>query len=139
MATIATRLIQVHLAMLIAMMGFSKLLGENWWSGTGMWLLMARQESRLVDFTWLANYPKLIDFWTHAVVLFELSFPVLVWIPLARPLMLAAGVAIWTSLALVTGETTFALMMVIASLAFVSPTIVRAVCDRPSRELAGAA
>ena len=58
---IATRLIQVHLVLLIAMMGFSKLAGEAWWNGTGMWWLIARPESRLVDFTWLYKSPKLID------------------------------------------------------------------------------
>ncbi len=120
-ATIATRLIQVHLALIILMMGFSKLSGEPWWNGMGAWLLIARPESRLVDFTWLHTTPKVIDFWTHAIVVFELAFPLLIWIPLARPLLLAIGLVIWTSLALLTGEITFALMLAIASLAFVSP------------------
>ena len=56
-----------------------------------MWWLIARPESRLVDFTWLHTTPKVIDFWTHAVVFFELTFPILIWIPLARPLLLGAG------------------------------------------------
>ena len=42
-----------------------------------MWWLIARPESRLVDLTWLYPTPKLIDLWTHAIVLFELGFPVL--------------------------------------------------------------
>ncbi len=131
MATISTRLIQVHLALFVAMMGFSKLSGDVWWIGTGIWWLMARPESRLVDLTWLHRAPMLIDAWTHLVVLFELSFPILIWIRLARPLLLALGVLVWTSIALVTGEVTFALMMITASLAFVSPAVFQDCC-RPA-------
>jgi hypothetical protein len=130
MATIATRLIQIHLTLLVAMMGFSKLSSEVWWIGTGMWWLMARPESRLVDVTWLYKSPKLIDAWTHVVVLFELGFPLLIWIPLARPLLLGIGVFVWASIAMVTGDITFALMMGIASMAFISPATLQACCRR---------
>jgi hypothetical protein len=132
-ATIATRLIQVHLVLLVAMMGFSKLSGEPWWTGLGMWWLIARPESRLVDFTWLHATPQVIDLWTHAIVAFELGFPLLIWMPIARPLLLAVAVVIWSSLALVTGDITQALMLCIASLVFVSPAAVRACCDRSVR------
>jgi hypothetical protein len=129
-ATIATRLIQVHLALLVAMMGFSKLTGDAWWTGQAMWWLIARQESRWVDLTGLHAAPKLIDLWTHAIVLFELVFPVVIWVPLARPLLIAAGIVIWSSLVLVTGDVPFALTMIIASMAFVSPTWVRSIIGR---------
>jgi hypothetical protein len=129
-ATIATRLIQVHLALLVAMMGLSQLGGDVWWNGLGMWFLITREQSRLVDFTWLHTSPLAIDFWTHAVVLFELAFPLLIWIRLARPLLLAIGLLIWTSLALVTGDITFAVMMCIASLAFVPPGVLRSLVER---------
>ncbi len=132
-ATIATRLIQVHLALWVAMMGFSKLTGDTWWSGLGIWWLIARPESRLVDFTWLHTSPRLIDLWTHTVVFFELSFPILVWIPLARPLALAAGLVVWTSLALVTGDMTFAVALAIASMAFISPALIAAPTTEPQR------
>ena len=134
-ATIATRLIQIHLAMLVGVMAFSQLSGEVWWIGTGMWWLIARQESRLIDLSWLYAWPKVIEFWTHAVVLFELCFATLIWVPLARPLLLACGALVWTSLALVTGDITFAIALVIASLAFLSPNVLSDCCtpaaDRP--------
>ncbi len=132
-ATIATRLIQIHLALWIAMMGFSKLSGETWWNGTAMWWLIARQDSRLVDLTWLHTMPKAIDFWSHAVVLFELAFGLLIWIPLARPLLLAIAVIVWSSLALVTGDIPFALMLGIASMAFISPAFLGDCCRRSGK------
>ncbi|MGD9724222.1 MAG: hypothetical protein AB7O59_23870 [Pirellulales bacterium] len=128
LATIATRLIQVHLALLVATMAFSQLAGDVWWLGTAMWWLMARPESRLVDLTPLARSPMAINAWTHLIVLAELAFAILVWVPLARPLVMAAAALAWISLALVTGEVTFALMMGIASLAFVSPELLPACC-----------
>jgi hypothetical protein len=132
-ATIATRLIQVHLALWIAMMGFSKLAGDPWWSGEGMWWLIARKESRLVDLTWLHTTPKVVELWSHVIVLFELGFPILIWVPLARPLLLVVGAVLWTSLAFVTGDLTFALAMMTASMAFVSPEFARTCCGSPAR------
>jgi hypothetical protein len=129
-ATIATRLIQVHLALVVAMMGLSQLGGDVWWNGLGMWFLIVRGQSRLVDFTWLHTTPQLVDLWTHAVVFFELCFPFMVWIPLARPLILALGLVIWALLAMVTGDITFSLMLFIASLAFVPPELIRSLVDR---------
>jgi hypothetical protein len=132
-STIATRLIQIHIALLVAMMGFSKLLGETWWSGGGVWWLIARSESRSIDLTSLYLTPKVIDLWTHAVVLFEIGFPVLIWVPLARPLLLAIAAVVWGSLALITGEVTFAVMLMIASLAFISPGALWVCCRRSAQ------
>ena len=129
-STVATRLIQIHLALIVAMMGFSQLGGDVWWNGGGMWFLITRQQSRFVDFTGLESLPLVVDFWTHLVTAFELLFPVLIWVPLARPLLLALGWAVWISLGLVTGDLTCYLMLMIASLAFVSPGVVEAVLSR---------
>lgn len=124
-ATITTRLIQIHLCLWIAMMGFSKLAGDVWWSGLGMWWLLAREDARWIDLTWLHATPKVIDLWSHIIVLFEFAFPILIWVPLARPLLLVLGALLWCSLALVTGDLTFPMAMLIASLSFVSPRLVR--------------
>jgi hypothetical protein len=64
---------------------------------------------------------------------------VLVWKPLARPLLLALGVVVWASLALVTGDVTFAAAMCVASLAFVSPAVLRSYVERTKRATPAAA
>jgi hypothetical protein len=127
-ATIATRLIQIHLALLVAMMGLSQLSGEIWWTGAGVWWLVARPESRLVDLTGLHTTPQVLQFWTHVIVFFELCFPMLIWVPLARPLLLAVGAVVWGSIALLTGDVTFSLAMMIASMAFISPAWLQECC-----------
>jgi hypothetical protein len=118
--------LQVHLAMLVAMMGMSKLMGGTWWQGMAVWWLVARPESRLVDLTWLGEYA--VNFWTHAIMALELAFPILVWVPLLRPLMLALAALVWISLALLTGQVTFVLMMLVASLSYCSPAWLRSCC-----------
>ncbi len=125
MTTIATRLIQVHLTLVYLSMGLSKLdgaLGDVWWGGTAIWWMAARPEQRIVDLTGpLHNHIYVINLWTHLTVLFELSFPVLVWNRLARPLMLAVATVMWLLTILATGLATFGLTMIVGNLAFVAP------------------
>jgi hypothetical protein len=130
LATIVTRLIQVHLALLIAMMAFSQLSEPAWWSGSGIWFLITREQSRLVDFSGLISSPLLVDLWAHTLIAFELLFPILIWVPIFRPLLLGLGVILWTSLGLVTGDLTFTLMLLIASVAFISPATILSVASR---------
>jgi len=143
-ATISTRLMQVHLTAAYAMMGLSKLAAPGadasvWWDGSAVWWLIAKPESRLVDFTWLHSHPYVLDAWTQAIVLFELGFALLVWYRLFRPLMLTLSVVMWGSLALVTGLTTFCLMMLVANLAFVAPEFLRSALRSSKPEDAEAA
>ncbi|HXT60702.1 MAG TPA: hypothetical protein VN699_18825 [Pirellulales bacterium] len=128
-ATISLRLIQVHLALLYVMMAVGKLSSDVWWSGSALWWLIAKTESRLVDFTWLhGNFARLlVDAMTNGVVLYQLAFPILVWNRLARPLVLGLGVIVWGLLALIAGMVPFAFMMLVASLAFVPGETLRAV------------
>jgi hypothetical protein len=129
LATIVTRLIQVHLALLIAMMAFSQLSEPAWWNGSGIWFLITREQSRLVDFSGLISSPLLVDLWAHLLVGFEVLFPVLIWVPIFRPLLLGIAAILWTSLGLVTGDLTFTLMLLVASVAFISPATILSIAD----------
>lgn len=124
-ANIGLRLIQVHLAMFYAMMGLTKLYGDAWWDGSAVWILLAQTESRPLDLTGLRRAGQVgeyfLNFWTHLVLYFELSFGVLIWIRLLRPVLLALSVFIWFSLILATGQLLFGLLMLAAGLAFIAP------------------
>lgn len=130
MANVAIRLIQVHLTALYLVIGLTMLGGSlgaeydpTWWRGEGMWWLIARSESRLVDLTFLHGTTQiyLVNIWTHAVVAINLACGVLLWNRLARPLLLVLAALSWTALALVTGLVSYCLIMVVAGVAFVSP------------------
>ncbi len=121
MATISTRLIQLHLAALYVMIGLNMLSAETWWTGEATWWLIARSESRLVDLTGLANHMMLVNLWTHLVVAYQFSFGLLIWPRLLRPILLALGPLVWIPLAFVTGSLAYAAIMLVASIAFVEP------------------
>jgi hypothetical protein len=124
-AAIALRLIQVHLTVVFVMMALAKVSFPVWWNGTAVWWLIANPQDTLVDFSGLRLHPMAINAWTHAILAFELAFPVLIWVPLARPLMIGLGLLIWTSVALLAGLVSFELMLATASLAFVSSSDMR--------------
>ena len=122
-ANISQRLLQVHVAALYLLMALTQLAGQVWWAGEAVWWLMARTESRLVDLTALSGSMYLVNLWTHGIVLFELVFALLVWNRLARPLLLASAIVLWVPLALLTGEVSFCVLMLVANLAFLPPAI----------------
>ena len=125
LANIGLRLLQVHLAMFYAMMAFSKLYGDAWWDGAAVWMLLAQTQSRPLNLTSLRNAGQfgeyIINIWTQGILYFELTFPILIWNRLARPLLVALGVIVWASLILATGELLFGLTMMLANLAFMPP------------------
>lgn len=126
-ATVATRLIQVHLTLLYAMMAVGKLDTEWWWNGIGIWLLIARTESRMIDLSGLHQFPLVINAWSYAVLFWQTLMPIFVWNRLARPLLLMVNAVMWLLLAPVIGNFPLALTMIAASLAFVSPQTLRRV------------
>jgi len=121
-ANVALRLIQVHLAMFYAMMGLTKLYGDAWWEGSAVWILLAQTQSRPLDLTALRRWGQigeyLVNFWTHAIVYFELAFGVLIWTRIGRPILLWLSVLIWLSVIVATGHLLFGLTMLAANAAF---------------------
>jgi hypothetical protein len=129
-ATVAVRLMQIHLALIYGAMFIAQLQGEAWWQGTAVWWIMARPDSRLIDFTGVSSsgslaFEYLINFGTHAILLFEIGFALLIWHPLSRPIFLALSVVFWVGMALVSGWISFSVLMLLANLAYVSPATIR--------------
>lgn len=123
-ANIAIRLMQVHLSAIYVMMAFGKLVrlgvsdGAVWWTGDATWWLMSRPNTSLVDLTWLSAHPFLVDFWTQAIIFFELGFGILIWKRWARPALLVIAVPMWLSMAVLSGLIPWCLMMLIANLCY---------------------
>jgi hypothetical protein len=129
-ATVATRLIQIHVAavcaMMVAGMTMATVIGPIWWNGEAMWWMIARPASPLVDFTWLHDSIGLVNLWTHVTFWYLAAFALLVWRPMFRGLLLSIGVPVWCLLALVTGLVPFCGLMLIGSLAFIPGATIRA-------------
>ena len=124
-ANLALRLIQLHLVIIYGMAGLAKLRGEPWWDGTAVWGLIAAGEFRLFDLTWLAAFPGLIQLGTHLGLLMELSYPILIWIPRLRPLVIAFVVLMHLGIGVMLGLIEFSLAMVVGNLAFISGSWLR--------------
>jgi predicted DCC family thiol-disulfide oxidoreductase YuxK len=125
-ANLALRLIQLHLVLIYAMAGLAKLQGQAWWTGMAIWGTLASVEFSLLDLTWLARWPRVLNVLTHAALLIELSYGVLVWVRVLRPPLLAAVVLLHVAIAVCApGLIEFGLAMIAANLAFVSPRWLR--------------
>lgn len=124
-AGLALRLIQVHYCIIYFFAGVSKLQGRTWWTGEALWRAFANYEYQSVDMTWLASYPWLIQLLTLTAVLWEISFPYLIWQRAWRPLLLGVGMLIHLGIGALLGMWTFGLTMIFGYLAFVRPETVR--------------
>ena len=116
-ANLALRLIQLHLALIYGMAGLAKLQGPVVVERHGaLGDAGGRRVRRPVDFTWLAAWPLLLNFLTHASLALELLYPVLIWVPILRPLMIAGAVLLHLGIArVVPGLTEFGLAMIAAT------------------------
>ena len=137
-ANVAIRLIQLHMCIIYLFAGMSKLTGLSWWNGTAMWLAMANLEYQSLDMTWMARWPRLINFMTHLTIFWELYYCALIWPRRLRPLMLVLAVPMHLGIALCLGMMTFGLVMLIGNLAFVPPAFIhRVLGDRSQQGRAG--
>jgi hypothetical protein len=122
---VATRLIQLHMCIIYFFAGLGKLQGDTWWHGHALWGAVTNLEYQTVDITWLLDYPLLTAFLTQGTAYWELSFCVLVWPRLLRPITLAIALPLHLGIGICLGLMTFGLIMPIALISFVSPKLVR--------------
>lgn len=115
---VCARLIQVHLCGFYLLIVTSKLGTTAWWSGMAPATLLLDESRRLIDLEKLAASDYLMDAIAHSWIAFELSFPVLVWNRMLRPLLIGVAAVIWILSALVTGHVGYCLLMAVANLAF---------------------
>ena len=120
--TIACRLVQIQLCVVYMYSGFEKLKGRSWWEGTAIWeALSFRDLGPGLDFSFLLSWPLLAAVLSSFTVLFELYFPVLVWVKPVRAPLLWAGVLFHLMIGLFIGIPFFALIMLSAYVLFISP------------------
>ena len=124
-ATIAIRLIQIHMCVIYLFAGLGKLQGPSWWNGYAMWQAFASLEYQSLDMTWLADWPRTVNLMTHVTVCWEIFFCVLIWPRLTRPIMLLIAIPLHLGIAICLGMPTFGLAMLIGCAAFLSPPLVR--------------
>lgn len=128
-ATIAVRLIQLHMCIIYLFAGLAKHEGLTWQNGTAIWGAAANLEYQSLDITWLADHLYLVNILTHVTVFWELFYVALVWPRFTRPIVIAMAVPLHLGIAFCMGMMTFGLVMIFANLAFVAPWLTRMFVD----------
>jgi hypothetical protein len=118
LANIGLRLTQVHLVMFLWLVACSCLASGVWWDGTAIWSLEAQTLSRPLNLSFMRDFPKIVNGWTHLFVLVNLVFPILVWHRLLRPLVIACTALLWLLMIPVTGQVLYVLAVLAAMYAF---------------------
>lgn len=134
-ATVALRLLQIHLCVVYLVSGLTKLQGSSWWAGSAVWNTMANAEFSpmylalytrflyfLADHRWL--WELVVSGGTFYTLAFEISFAFLIWNPRWRWLLLTLAVLLHTGIAIFMGLVTFSMSMLVLLLVFVPPEAV---------------
>lgn len=119
---VATRLIQIHLCVIYLFGGLSKMRGQMWFEGSALWYTAVNYEYQSMDLTWLGHFPFLIATLTAVTIFWETFYCALVWSRLTRPLTLAMAALVHGGIAIGLGMVTFGTIMIVANLAFISPS-----------------
>jgi hypothetical protein len=128
-ANVATRLIQLHMCIIYFFAGLGKLQGDTWWHGDALWGAAANLEYQTVDLTWLAEWPVLTAILSQGTAYWELTFCVLVWPRLTRPLVMFVALPLHLGIGICMGLMTFGLIMPVGVAAFVEPWLTRRVLE----------
>lgn len=120
-SALAVRVLQIHLCLLYIHSALSRLT-TDWLAGTALWHPRLVALGALVPLETLQTVPYLTSLVTYGLLLFELFYPVLIWVaPLRYPLLVLALV-VHLTVGFAWGLLPFNLLMIVLNLAFVPPT-----------------
>ena len=125
LSAVGMRLIQIQLCLIYGYTGLEKLKGVPWWNGSAIWDVFGNQQLMMFEVSFMQHLPLLIAAMTFTTLLFEIYFPVLVWIPRLRPWILSFGVAMHLGIGLFMGLYFFSLCMVAAYIIFIDSSWLR--------------
>lgn len=124
------RMIQIQLCLIYVYSGMEKLKGMSWWDGTAVWSVLANSQMVIADFTWIRHFPLAVVFVSFTTILFEVYFPVLVWVRPLRKYFLMAGVLFHAGIGVVMALWTFAILMMSPYLLFLPESSLKAFMER---------
>ncbi len=126
--TVACRLVQIQLCVVYMYSGLEKLKGNTWWEGTAIWETLSFYDlGTNIDFSFLLSVPLVSAFLSAFTVLFEIYFPILVWIPRMRWTLLICGVFFHLMIGVFIGIHLFSLIILSAYVLFISPEALKRV------------
>ncbi|MBL8822228.1 MAG: HTTM domain-containing protein [Planctomycetia bacterium] len=132
-ATVALRLMQIHMCIVYFIAGIAKLQGSTWWNGIATWITMnSPLFNEGLDISWLTDTRLGEWFWhyfsfitTYVTLAFEICFPFLIWNRYLRPWVLFGAVVLHVGIGLFMGLGGFGAIMLAGCMSFVPASGVR--------------
>ena len=123
--TVAFRFIQIQLCVIYIYSGLEKLRGQTWWEGTALWEALSFYDYTSMDFSFLLGFPIISSLIVISTLLFEIYFPVLVWIPKLRTPLLIAGACFHIGISFCLIIPFFSLIILSSYILFIPPSSLR--------------
>lgn len=120
-STMGVRFVQIQLCVIYGYTGLEKLKGASWWDGSAVWKVFGNAQLAPMDFSFMAHFPVMVALMTMFTVVFEVYFPVVVWIPRLKKPWLLVGALFHGGAAALMGLPFFSLLMVASYCVFWTP------------------
>lgn len=117
----AQRLIQLHLSLIYFDTAMLKCAGATWLGGTAMHFVLHNPEVGRFDFSFLTQYPVLINILTHAALVAEFALAFLLWFRATRPWMIALGLGLHGVILFIVNVPLFGELMTACYITYLSP------------------
>jgi hypothetical protein len=126
-SSMAYRFAQIQLCIIYAFSGWEKLKGAAWWNGEALWSVIANPQMARFDFSWMSHLPLVLVGVAYLTLIWEIYFPVLVWLPRWRIPTLFIGVMFHLSIVGMMKLAFFGFLMISTYVLFLTDREVEAV------------
>lgn len=109
---IALRLMQIQVCIVYGFSGLEKLKGSRWWDGSALWDVLSIGNMQRWDLSFVAHFPVILAAAVYIVLIFEVYFPVLIWLKKWRLPMLLFGVFMHIGIFVFMNLPSFGFMMI---------------------------
>ncbi len=111
--SVGCRLLQFQVISIYGYSAMEKIRGVTWWEGSAIWKTLANGQLATIDFSFLAHIPLLVVILTFVTILWELYFPILVWLPSIKYWVLGFGFIFHLTIGLMINIPYFSILMVL--------------------------
>ncbi len=128
--TMGFRFIQIQMCVIYMFSGLEKLRGGSWWEGTAIWEALSFYDFTLMDFSFLLSFPLISAVLVAFTVLFEIYFPVLIWLPRLRKFLLLSGLFLHLGIAFCLNLYFFSFIILSSYVLFIPPESLKKFLNR---------
>jgi hypothetical protein len=115
------RLFQIQISLVYLMAATLKVGGGTWLNGSALHYVLNNTEVTRFDFTFLSQYPLLINVMSYSALVMEFSLAYFLWFRAARPFVIYLGLMLHLGILITINIPCFGELMWIGYLAFLTP------------------